>query len=58
MTHHRLIRGDNKKVLKSFPDNSIHLAVTSPPYFNAREYSQWHNLQAYLDEVYLYSKKF
>ena len=51
MTHHRLIRGDSKKVLKSFPDNSIHLAVTSPPYFNAREYSQSSNLQPYLDDM-------
>lgn len=51
MTNHRLIHGDSKKILKHFPDNSIHLAVTSPPYFNAREYSQWSNLQSYLDDM-------
>ncbi len=48
---HRLILGNSEKILKSFPDNSIHLAVTSPPYFNAREYSQWPTLEAYLVEM-------
>lgn len=48
---HRLILGDSESVLKSFPDNSIHLAVTSPPYFNAREYSQWKTLEDYLDKM-------
>ncbi len=51
MTDHKLILGDSKLALKSFSDNSIHLAVTSPPYFNAREYSQWPTLQAYLDDM-------
>jgi DNA modification methylase len=50
-THHRLIKGDSAKVLKSFPDNSLHLAVTSPPYFNAREYSQWPTLEDYLEDM-------
>lgn len=31
--------------------NSIDLIVTSPPYFNAREYSQYENLQYYLNEM-------
>jgi len=48
---HRLIHGDSSKVLKSFPDESIHLAVTSPPYFNAREYSQWPTLSEYLEDM-------
>lgn len=51
MPHHRLILGDSERILKSFPDNSLHLAITSPPYFNAREYSQWATLQAYLDDM-------
>jgi len=51
MLHHKLILGDSENVLKSFPDNSIHLAVTSPPYFNAREYTQWPTLQEYLDKM-------
>lgn len=48
---HYLIRGDSKKILQNFPDNSIHLAVTSPPYFNAREYSQWQTLEDYLNDM-------
>ena len=30
------------------PDESVHLVVTSPPYFNAREYSQYSSYNAYL----------
>lgn len=48
---HNLIFGDSLKVLKTFPDNSIHLVVTSPPYFNAREYSQWPTLNDYLNDM-------
>lgn len=33
-THHRLIIG-NCMEMKEIPDGSVHLAVTSPPYFNA-----------------------
>lgn len=51
MTQHRLILGNSEQVLKSLSNNSIHLAVTSPPYFNAREYSQWPTLQAYLEDM-------
>lgn len=50
-TKHWLINGDSYEVLKKFSDESIHLAVTSPPYFNAREYSQWPTLNAYLDDM-------
>ena len=32
-------------------DNSIDLVVTSPPYFNAREYSQYKSLSEYLSEM-------
>ena len=37
--------------LKEIPDNSIDLIVTSPPYFNAREYSNWDSLQDYLKDM-------
>ena len=30
------------------PDESVHLIVTSPPYFNARSYSQYSSYNAYL----------
>lgn len=51
MTNNYLIKGDSEEILKQLPDNSIHLAVTSPPYFNAREYSQWTSLAEYLKDM-------
>jgi len=34
-----VVNGDVREVLKSVPDESIHLTFTSPPYYNARDYS-------------------
>jgi DNA modification methylase len=34
----KIIIGDSRK-MKEVPDNSVHLVVTSPPYFNAKTYS-------------------
>jgi DNA modification methylase len=34
----RILTGDCRKLLKSLPDNSVHCAVTSPPYFGLRDY--------------------
>lgn len=47
----KLIWGDCLKVLKKMASESIHLMVTSPPYYNAREYSQWNNINEYLDDM-------
>lgn len=47
-----IILGDAFISLSSFKDNSIHNMVTSPPYYNAREYSQWSNLHHYLHDMY------
>ncbi|BCB96833.1 hypothetical protein JZK55_17550 [Dissulfurispira thermophila] len=47
----KIIWGDCFKALKKMKSESIHLMVTSPPYYNAREYSQWENLHAYLDDM-------
>ncbi|WP_104524950.1 DNA-methyltransferase [Blastococcus atacamensis] len=44
--------GESGSVLASFPENVIDRAVTSPPYFNAREYSQWPNLYCYLYDMH------
>ena len=35
--------------LKTLPDESIHLTVTSPPYYNARDYSVWKTYDDYLN---------
>jgi excisionase family DNA binding protein len=47
----KVIWGDCYKALKRLDTESIQLMVTSPPYYNAREYSQWQNLELYLDEM-------
>lgn len=47
----KVIWGNCLDVLKDLPSESIGLMVTSPPYYNAREYSHWDNLELYLDEM-------
>lgn len=37
--------------LRELEDNSVDLIVTSPPYFNAREYSNWNSFESYLDDM-------
>lgn len=44
--------GDALDVLRSFPQESIACAVTSPPYYNAKSYSQWPNIYCYLYDMY------
>lgn len=36
-THHRIIIGDSRK-MNELPDNSVHLAITSPPYWQLKDY--------------------
>lgn len=38
-----------QEVLKAVPDESIHLTFTSPPYYNARDYTIYQSYEAYLD---------
>ena len=59
-----IVRGDVRDVLKSVPNQSIHLTFTSPPYYNARDYSIYPSYQAYLEflesvfkEVYRITKE-
>ena len=47
-----LIHGDSFVVLNTIDEKTISSAVTSPPYYNAREYSQWSNLYLYLIDMY------
>lgn len=48
----RLVNGDCESGLIAMPSESIDGAVTSPPYYNAREYSQWPNIYCYLYDMY------
>ena len=43
--------GNSLEYLKKMPSESIQLMVTSPPYYNARAYSQWDNLNLYLEDM-------
>ena len=44
-----VVLGDVRAVLNAVPDESFHLAFTSPPYYNARDYSIYKSYRAYLD---------
>lgn len=44
-----VINADVREVLKFVPDESVHLTFTSPPYYNARDYSIYPSYEAYLN---------
>lgn len=44
-----IVLGDVRETLKSVPDESFHLTFTSPPYYNARDYSIYKSYREYLD---------
>ncbi len=47
----KMIWGDCYDVLKQMKSESIHCMVTSPPYYNARRYSQWKNMGEYFKDM-------
>ena len=47
----KAVWGDCLSTLESLQSESVQLMVTSPPYYNAREYSQWKDLDAYLEDM-------
>ena len=44
----KLYEGDCLGVMKTMPDSSVNLFITSPPYWNAKEYSHWETYEDYL----------
>ena len=44
-----VVQGDVLETLSYTPDRSVHLTFTSPPYYNARDYSIYRNYGEYLD---------
>ena len=48
----RLICGDCESGLNAMKAEVFDGAVTSPPYYNAREYSRWPNIYCYLYDMY------
>lgn len=47
-----VLLGDSATVIRGMKASSIDGAVTSPPYYNAREYSQWPNMYCYLHDMF------
>ena len=47
--HIKIIWGNCLEKMKLFPNESIGLLCSSPPYYNARDYSTWTNLDDYLN---------
>ena len=47
-----LYNGDAFQVLCNLKSNSLGGAVTSPPYYNARDYANWNNIYCYLYDMY------
>lgn len=44
-----VVNADVLETLKHVPDESVHLTFTSPPYYNARDYSIYPSYEAYLE---------
>ena len=44
-----IVHADVQEALKLIPDESIHLTFTSPPYYNARDYTIYQSYEEYLD---------
>lgn len=44
-----VVNGDVLSILKEIKDDSFHLTFTSPPYYNARDYSFYQSYDQYLD---------
>lgn len=46
--HNLIVNGNNLDVMKLLPDDLVHLTFTSPPYYNARDYSIYPSYEDYL----------
>ena len=48
MENIKLLLGDSLELLDGIENDSVDLVFTSPPYYNAREYSSWETYSDYL----------
>jgi DNA modification methylase len=53
----RVFNGDALHALRLLESESIDGAVTSPPYYNARDYAQWPNMYCYMYDMYNVAKE-
>lgn len=49
-TTHRLLLGDSRKSVAELPEKSIHLAITSPPYWILKEYEDHPDQLGHVDD--------
>ncbi len=49
---HQIFNGNSTEVLSTLAKETFDAAITSPPYYNAKEYSQWDNIYCYLYDMY------
>lgn len=47
----QLLHGDCLEVMKTLPDKSIDLTITSPPYYNVKDYVSYPTYDAYLQHL-------
>lgn len=52
---HHIINEESAKGIRNLKKSQVGYAITSPPYYNAREYSQWQTLIMYLIDMMINS---
>lgn len=55
-TYHKLIHGDSRD-LSFLPDESVHLVVTSPPYWNLKRYNENSDQLGHIDDYETFLKE-
>lgn len=48
----QVLLGESAQVLRGLSESIFDGAVTSPPYYNAREYARWSNIYCYLHDMF------
>ena len=49
-TTHRLLLGDSREIVAELPNESVHLAITSPPYWTLKEYREHPDQLGHVDD--------
>ena len=49
-TTHRLLLGDSRKAIAELPEESVHLVITSPPYWTLKEYEDHPDQLGHVDD--------
>ena len=49
-TTHRLLLGDSREIVAELPKESVHLAITSPPYWTLKEYAEHPDQLGHVDD--------